>query len=214
VNRAGPAVTSAEPLRPARLGATEVRAAKTGGDTLVDVRPVAGFAAGHIPGSLSIALRPQFATWLGWLTGPDTPWIIVRGPDQDIEDALWQAAKIGYPAPIGETTIEAWDGPLATLPLLRPGEIAGRRVLDVRQDGEYRDGHLPGAVHIELGDLPTAPYGPDRSDEPTLVMCGRGERATTAASILLSRRHRDVAVLAGGPDDWAAASGRRLVAGR
>jgi hydroxyacylglutathione hydrolase len=213
VNRAGPAVASAEP-RPVRLDAAEVRAARAGGATLVDVRPVAGFAAGHIPGSLSIALRPQFATWLGWLTDPATPWIVVADPGQDIEDALWQAVKIGHPAPFGDTTIEAWDGPLATLPLLGPGEITGRRVLDVRQDGEYVAGHLPGAVHIELGDLPTAPYGSDRSDEPTLVMCGHGERAATAASLLLSGGHRDVAVLAGGPDDWAGATGRRLAAGR
>jgi hydroxyacylglutathione hydrolase len=213
VNRAGPAGTSVG-SRPARLGAAEVRAARAGGATLVDVRPVAGFAAGHIPGSLSIALRPQFATWLGWLTDPDAPWIVVRDPDQDIEDALWQAAKIGHPAPLGDTTIEAWDRPPATLPLLRPGEIAGRRVLDVRQDGEYVAGHLPGAVHIELGDLPSVSSGPDRSDEPTLVMCGHGERAATGASLLLSGGHRDVAVLAGGPDEWAEATGRRLVTGR
>jgi hypothetical protein len=28
---------------------------------------MAAFAAGHILGALSIELRPQFATWLGWL---------------------------------------------------------------------------------------------------------------------------------------------------
>ena len=39
---------------------------------IVDVRPVTGFAAGHLRGAMSIPLRPAFATWLGWLaaTGP------------------------------------------------------------------------------------------------------------------------------------------------
>ena len=209
VNRAGPAVLSADP-RPARLGGTEVKGAQGGGAVLVDVRPLADFAAGHIPGSLSIALRPQFATWLGWLTDPGIPWIVVRDPGQDVEDAWWQAMKIGHPAPLGETTIKAWDGPLATLPLLRPGEITGRAVLDVRQDGEYVAGHLPGAVHIELGDLPTGPI----ESGSWAVMCGHGERAATAASLLTRSGHRDVAVLVGGPDDWAEATGRSLVEGR
>src|SRR6266853_3809556 len=35
-----------------------------------DVRPVPDFAAGHVPGSLSIPLREAFATRLGWLADP------------------------------------------------------------------------------------------------------------------------------------------------
>ncbi|WP_405722952.1 rhodanese-like domain-containing protein [Streptomyces sp. NBC_00046] len=41
------------------------------GGHVIDVRPAADFAAGHIPEALSIPLREQFATWLGWLL-PDT----------------------------------------------------------------------------------------------------------------------------------------------
>jgi len=43
------------------------------GGRVIDVRPVAGFAAGHIPGAVSIALRDQFATWLGWLIPDSAP---------------------------------------------------------------------------------------------------------------------------------------------
>jgi rhodanese-related sulfurtransferase len=41
-------------------------------------------------------------------------------------------------------------------------------------------------------------------------MCGHGERAATAASVLEAAGHADVAVLDGGPGDWAAAHGRDL----
>jgi hydroxyacylglutathione hydrolase len=41
-------------------------------------------------------------------------------------------------------------------------------------------------------------------------MCGHGERAMTAATLLERAGRRDIAVLAGGPDDWAAATGLRL----
>jgi len=41
-------------------------------------------------------------------------------------------------------------------------------------------------------------------------MCGRGERAMSAASLLERRGLRDVAVLQGGPQDWAEATGQTL----
>ena len=60
-------------------------------------------------------------------------------------------------------------------------------IIDVRQRNEYISGHVPGAVNIELGSLPDAvdavPPG------PITVMCGHGERAMTAASILAARPH-------------------------
>jgi rhodanese-related sulfurtransferase len=41
-------------------------------------------------------------------------------------------------------------------------------------------------------------------------MCGHGERAAGAAGLLERAGRRDVAVLVGGPDDWARVSGRAL----
>jgi rhodanese-related sulfurtransferase len=45
---------------------------------------------------------------------------------------------------------------------------------------------------------------------PVVTMCGHGERAATAASVLERAGHTAVAVLPGGPADWADATGRRL----
>jgi hydroxyacylglutathione hydrolase len=42
------------------------------------------------------------------------------------------------------------------------------------------------------------------------MMCGHGERAATAASVLERAGLTDVAVLCGGPLDWAVTTGRRL----
>ena len=83
-------------------------------------------------------------------------------------------------------------------------------MIDVRQRSEYEAGHVPGAINIELGSLAQAvvPAG------PVTVMCGHGERAMTGASILATRGHRDVSVLDGGPETWAASSGEPLVVGR
>jgi hydroxyacylglutathione hydrolase len=44
-------------------------------------------------------------------------------------------------------------------------------------------------------------------------MCAHGERAMGAASLLERAGHRDLAVLVGGPEDWARVTGRVLVTG-
>jgi rhodanese-related sulfurtransferase len=44
-------------------------------------------------------------------------------------------------------------------------------------------------------------------------MCGHGERAISAASLLQRAGHTDLAVLRGGPTDWAKATGQDLVQG-
>jgi rhodanese-related sulfurtransferase len=45
------------------------------------------------------------------------------------------------------------------------------------------------------------------------VICGHGERAMTAASLLERGGRGEVTVLAGGVDDWAAGHGVRLDVG-
>ena len=63
---------------------------------------------------------------------------------------------------------------------------------------------------LELGALPEAASLPS---DPLTVMCGHGERAMTGASILERSGREDLAVLVGGPADWAAVSGRALATG-
>ena len=73
VNRRGPAVYGPEPPALTHLDPGQVRSLADDGAAVVDVRPIAAFAVGHIPGSLSIPLRDQFATWLGWLVAAGRP---------------------------------------------------------------------------------------------------------------------------------------------
>ncbi|MEJ2855077.1 MULTISPECIES: MBL fold metallo-hydrolase [unclassified Saccharothrix] len=213
-NRLGPALLDHSPaLPPLTVAATKALLAD--GGQVVDVRPLARYAAAHVPGSLSIPLRPVFASWLGWLAPPDRPLVVVRDPDQDPDEVLWQALKIGYDNLAGELVgLDGWVAagqPTSATRLVSPREVEGVRVLDVRQRAEYAGGHLPGADHVELGELPARVA--DLPDEPTVVMCGHGERALGAASLLERAGLRDVAVLAGGPREWADATGGALATG-
>ncbi|MFJ6676995.1 rhodanese-like domain-containing protein [Actinosynnema sp. NPDC091369] len=213
INRRGPDLLKADPALPA-LDVAAVESLVTAGAEVVDVRPVADFAARHVPGALSIPLRPAFASWLGWLTGDDRPLVVVRNPDQDADEIAWQAAKIGCGGVVGELAggTEAWADagrPTASVDLVGAADLGHAAVLDVRQRAEYDAGHVPGAAHVELGavgdHVDRVPAG------RTVVMCGHGERAMSAASVLLRAGHRDLAVLTGGPGDWAEATGGSLV---
>jgi glyoxylase-like metal-dependent hydrolase (beta-lactamase superfamily II)/rhodanese-related sulfurtransferase len=215
-NRRGPALLDDARAALAQLTVPDVQTLRTAGAEVVDVRPVPDFAAGHVPGAVSIPLRPVFATWLGWLLDPNRPLVIVRNPDQDPDEVVWQARKVGYDRLAGELTggFSAWVAAgqsVATVTLVAPEEVEGRRVLDIRQLSEFSAGHLPGALHLELGDV-AARVG-DLPPGPTVVMCGHGERAMGAASLMSRAGRGDIAVLAGGPEEWAQSNGRRLERG-
>ena len=108
--------------------------------------------------------------------------------------------------------IESWVSsarPVASIPLVG-AEALTTQVVDVRQVNEFVTGHVPGAINIELGSIATA-------ELPTgmlMVMCGHGERAMSAASLLAARGRADVVVFHGGPDTWSAATGTPLAIGR
>lgn len=215
INRIGPAVLDGDPALPP-LPPEDVQDRLDDGAVLVDARPVDAFAREHIRGAVSIPLRPAFASWLGWLVPADRPVIIVRDRDQDPAEIGWQSSKIGYDNVVGELDggMDAWGAAgydVSDIALTVASELDRRRVLDIRQRSEYLDGHLPGAVHIELGDIPLRAN--DIDDEPTVVMCGHGERAMGAASILEAAGHHDLVVLDGGPQDWVRATGGKLEIG-
>jgi len=212
VNRRGPRVYGAARPRLTPLAPGQVRRLLAEGAELVDARQVAPFAAGHIPGALSIPLRDAFATWLGWLVPDDLPLVVVLDPDQDREDLIRQCLKVGYERLKGELAggMAAWRSaglPEARIELAEVADQASGTVLDVRQQAEFTSGHLPGARHVELGALAGAKELPAG---PLAVMCGHGERAMTGASLLHRAGRGDLTVLVGGAGDWSEATGRPL----
>jgi hydroxyacylglutathione hydrolase len=217
-NRAGPELLGADWRVLPLLSTGQVQQHLAGGAVLIDARPFAAFAAGHIPGALSIALRPQFASWLGWLVDDTQPLVFVLDDDQDRGELARQCRTIGYDKLAGELAggMAAWRAaalPEAQLPLVEVEQFGVQPgvVLDVRQASEVAAGHLPGALAVELGALAGDRLPVELPDGPVTVMCGHGERAMTAASLLARTGHHDLRVAHGGPQDWQRATGRALV---
>jgi hydroxyacylglutathione hydrolase len=187
------------------------------GGVLVDARPVTAFAADHIPGAISIALRPQFASWLGWLIDGTQPLVVVLDEDQDRGELVRQCRTIGYDHLLGELAggMAAWRAaglPEAQLPLVQAERVDDQPgvLLDVRQASEVADGHLPGALAVELGALAGDRQPAELPEGPVTVMCSHGQRAMTAASLLARAGRHDLRVARGGPQDWQRATGQAL----
>jgi rhodanese-related sulfurtransferase len=101
---------------------------------------------------------------------------------------------------IPEVTVEQLDAALR----------AGVRLVDVREVHEYTAGHVPGAVLVPLGTVPSAlDQFPEGS--PTYVICRSGARSYRACEFL-AEQGRDVANVEGGTLAWIN-SGRQTVTG-
>ncbi len=93
---------------------------------------------------------------------------------------------------------------LVDLPQPLPEDL---HVLDVREEVEWRYGHIEGATHIPLHQLPERVR--EVPEQPTLVVCKVGGRSAQAVAYL-SALGRDATNLEGGMLDWQAA-GRPMV---
>jgi hydroxyacylglutathione hydrolase len=211
VNRRGPRVYGHLPHL-ARMDLDAFDRARTDGAELIDVRDIEMYAAGHIPGSLSIALRPVFASWLGWLVTFNRPLVFVLGEDQDRRELVRQVLGIGYEDLVGELRggIATWESagrPVSRTPMSTAGG-GSSPIVDVRQASEYRAGHVAGALSLELGAI-----GEDAAiqvPDDAIIMCGHGERAMSAAS-MAERRGIRATVFAGSPARLARLDGRAVM---
>jgi molybdopterin/thiamine biosynthesis adenylyltransferase/rhodanese-related sulfurtransferase len=82
-------------------------------------------------------------------------------------------------------------------------EEGGHVWLDVREQDEWDQGIVPGAVHIPRGNLESRVEGllADR-DQPIVVYCAVGSRSAFATKTLHDLGYTDVVNLAGGYTDW------------
>ncbi len=76
-------------------------------------------------------------------------------------------------------------------------------VVDVREQGEWDEGHIPGAVHVPRGHLESRieRLAPDPG-RPVVIYCSVGNRSAFAAKTLAELGYEDVVSLAGGFTDW------------
>ncbi len=150
------------------------------------------------------------STWLGWLIDWGVPVTFLAQTPEQVADAQRELVRIGIDRPAAQATgePEQWAGDPAQLREMAVADFgalaaaqAGKTpaglpepqvVLDVRMTNEWKAGHIDGAVHVPLPDVPKR-----LADIPAgtiWVHCGSGYRATAAAS-LLANAGRDVVLI-------------------
>jgi rhodanese-related sulfurtransferase len=77
---------------------------------------------------------------------------------------------------------------------------AGAQLIDVRADHEWEAGHLPGATHVALPELPARVEEIDKG-KPVILYC-RGGNRSSMATIALAEAGYDAAKLAEGATGW------------
>jgi rhodanese-related sulfurtransferase len=77
-------------------------------------------------------------------------------------------------------------------------------LIDVREDSEYAEGHIPGAVLIPLGQIPDR-LGEIPQDKTVIAVCRSGNRSSQAANFLRQQGFDNVHNMQGGMLAWGQA---------
>jgi hydroxyacylglutathione hydrolase len=216
VNRDGPRVLGGF-SKPERVDPAGLREVVASGAIVLDTRPTADHAAGHVPRTINIPFNSSFTTRAGWLVpyGRDI-YLIVGERAEEAADVAAAAARdlslIGLDRVIGyfDATALAEAGPLEKVPQMNTAELAERlggdgsptvTVLDVRERGEWEAGHIAGAVNVPLGHLTDRVAELER-DRQLVLHCQSGGRSSVAASVLRAHGFTNVINLSDGFTGW------------
>ena len=180
---------------PSPLSPRAVEIAIAEGAVLIDARTNEQFDEAHIAGAISAsAYETGFATKVGRVVAGDTDLIVVAASDGYELEAAEQLASVGLAVrgylQGGMTAWRSEGRPVNRIEMIDPEELArrmenggGLTVLDVRDEDEFAEGHIPGAVHIPYGEL-VERSGELPRDRTIAAVCSGGKRSGLAASLL------------------------------
>jgi hydroxyacylglutathione hydrolase len=195
INREGAPLLGRNPAAPAKLTAAEVERLMVEGAAVVDVRLGSEYDRGHIPGSYHVGMDGPFSAWVGWLIPRGRPIVLAGGTDADHREAQRQLQRIGFDRISGafDGGMDSWQSSGRVLSTFETVDIEDMAewivsaqpmtVVDARDDHEWAAGHVPGAVHMYVPDVPHRANEISR-EAPVAVHCATGYRAGIAASLL------------------------------
>jgi hydroxyacylglutathione hydrolase len=204
-------------VEPRFMGRDDLDVALAEHAIVIDTRTAEKFAAGHVPGTINIPLGKSFLNWSGAIVPEDRDFCVITEAESDdaVKHILSDLCKIGLNRVRGiflADVLREWKsqhGELEKVPQLDAPDLQSLaqrdavKVVDVRSPEEWRRGHLPGAIHIPLAQLPDRLSELDDSTR-VVLHCQGGGRSSIATSLLQSRGFANVANLAGGYEGWVA----------
>jgi hydroxyacylglutathione hydrolase len=217
------AVSAAKPPNMARLvelnrgpfvalpGPLEELDAAPDGASVLDVRPIEDYLAGHRPGAVNVPVfGGSFATKAGFVLELGRAIVIASGSADEAHRAALGLRSVGFLELAG--FVEA-AGPERMEPVgldeLDALLADGVELIDVREREERDEGYIAGSRNIPYRLLAVA--GAEvPTDRPVVTICESGARAGIAASLLAARGVDARPVVHGGVGAWTARGGRMV----
>ena len=205
----GPLLMEPQTLDP--LAPAVVQARLDEGATLLDGRDTREFDAVHVPGSINVTtVRAAVGTRAAWVVDAESEVVVIGATDDEGRRMGRLLEAVGFRRIAGVLAggIEAWRD--AGLPIestaaidipelaewLRRGDV---RLLDVRDDDEWDEGHVDGSLHVPYHDLRDGlPDEIRNGGRPLAVACSAGNRSSIAVSLLRRAGFDDVIHVADG----------------
>lgn len=212
INRKGPPVLDAPAAPPPVLSPEEAKKAIAAGAWVVDLRDQRAYAAGHVEGSVNVAVRGRLDTWTGIVVPFDAK-VILLGSDDEVREGAFRLRRIGYDAPAGYLAggVEAWRSAGLSVRASRvvpPRDLEARvaagtepLIVDVRTPEEHAEVRIGEYGNIPVTEWERLGAALDR-DAPVLFYCNSSYRSSIAVGLAERLGFRDVASLDGGLDAW------------
>ena len=163
---------------------------------ILDTRHATVFTQGFVPGSISIGLEGRFAEWAGSLLPFDQPILLVTDPGKE-EETVVRLSRVGFDKMIGylDGGFEAWKNAGEKTDMIIDVEAdelmmdiphdENLKVVDVRKETEFAEGHLENAFNLPLIEMTdVAELAQFEENENLYVHCAGGYRSVIAASLL------------------------------
>jgi glyoxylase-like metal-dependent hydrolase (beta-lactamase superfamily II)/rhodanese-related sulfurtransferase len=198
------------------LAPRQVEQKRSAGALVVDVRTDQQFDDAHISGAVCIPiLSAGFGSKMAWLADLDQEIVFVGRDDEDGRHAGRLAVAVGIRKLGGflHGGMTSWWQEKRSVDRIErlaldslPARVDSEpelQLLDVRERGEWNAGHIPGSAFTPWHDITEVPDGLDEA-RPIAVLCGSGQRAATAASLVQRFGAREVIhVVEGGVPKWS-----------
>jgi hydroxyacylglutathione hydrolase len=191
----GPLLTEATVLEPLAPRAAKERL--DGGAVLVDGRDPRDFDAAHIPGSINVTTtKGAVGTRAAWVVDAESEIVLTGSTDEEAVRLGRLLEAVGFRKFGGYLAggMAAWREAgfdVASTPAIDAEKLAEHIraddvvLLDVRDDDEWEEGHVPGSVHLPYHELRDGvPAELRNGGKPLAVACSHGNRSSIAASLL------------------------------
>lgn len=156
-------------------------------EIIVDARKEKEFKQGHYKGAINIQNGGKFETWLGSIVGPNEKFYLAADSQEQLEELIRKAAKIGYEQLIKGAFVMNGDA-TATSPFIDIEDFRQNKdkytIVDIRNGSEVKGGKLfENALHIPLPELRER-VNEIPADKPVVIHCAGGYRSAAGSSIV------------------------------